>query len=116
MNIDEMVAKLRQAHKAGKSITVKDGGSYVSVDMNADAPTTSKVSRGDMRCDGVVTKPSSLSPAEQADLRAFELSLANQNVTERHNQAHGGQKNMEQKERASAGFLHGNIHRQGVTE
>ena len=26
MNIDEMITKLRQAHQAGESITVKDGG------------------------------------------------------------------------------------------
>ncbi len=110
MNIDQLIDKLRLAHQAGKSITVKDGGSYVSVDLNADAPTTSKVSRGDMRCDAVVTGPSKLSPAEQASLRAFEVSLANQHVTERHNAAHGGQAAMQQKERVTESLLRNNIH------
>lgn len=113
MNIDEMITKLRQAHQAGKSITVKDGGAYVSVDLNADAPTTSKLSRGDMRLDAVVTNPPNLTAEEAQDLEAFRNQLAEQNVEARRVAMNGGVAGIVQKNRVEASWLHANIHTQG---
>lgn len=50
--------------------------------------------------------------AERVQLAQFQNQVAGDAVTARHNQAHGGQAAMEQKDRVSNAWLSNNVHSQ----
>ena len=51
-----------------------------------------------------------MSPSEAADVEQFKNELADQNVTARHLQAHGGQEQLDRQNRIAASWTAGNIH------
>lgn len=51
-----------------------------------------------------------MTDAERVQLEQFKVELANQNVTARHLQAHGGQEQLDRQNKIAASWTAGNIH------